>query len=85
MNTNNETDIAGSDVEAVKKLGEARERILTELRKTIVGIEEVIEEYDDEFVPEELDEDAEADLSMPADSDFDKSFQGKSGSGDSVF
>ena len=48
-------------------------------------IEEVIEEYDDEFVPEELDEDAEADLSMPADSDFDKSFQGKSGSGDSVF
>jgi hypothetical protein len=45
----------------------------------------VIEEYDDEFVPEELDEDAEADLSMPADSDFDKSFQGKSGSGDSVF
>ena len=48
-------------------------------------IEEVIEEHDDEFVPEELDEDAEADLSMPADSDFDKSFQGKSGSGDSVF
>jgi len=44
MNTNNETDIAGSDVEAVKKLGEAREQILTELRKTIVGMEEVIDE-----------------------------------------
>ena len=48
-------------------------------------IEEVIEAHDDAFVPEELDEDAEADLSMPADSDFDKSFQGVSGSGDGVF
>lgn len=34
----------GSDVAAVKKLGEAREQILAELRKTIVGMEEVIDE-----------------------------------------
>jgi len=34
----------GNDVAAVKKLGEAREQILAELRKTIVGMEEVIDE-----------------------------------------
>lgn len=33
-----------SDVEAVKKLGEARDAIVTELRKTIVGMDEVIDE-----------------------------------------
>jgi len=33
-----------SDVEAVKKLGEARDAIIGELRKTIVGMDEVIDE-----------------------------------------
>ena len=32
------------DIEAVKKLGEARDAIITELRKTIVGMDEVIDE-----------------------------------------
>jgi MoxR-like ATPase len=32
------------DVAAVKKLGEAREQLLSELRKTIVGMEEVIDQ-----------------------------------------
>ena len=44
MEPNDETTIAKNDVEAVKKLGQARERILAELRKTIVGMEEVIDE-----------------------------------------
>ena len=34
----------GDDVAAVKKLGEARQQILSELRKSIVGMEEVIDE-----------------------------------------
>ena len=32
------------DIQAVKKLGEARDAIVTELRKTIVGMDEVIDE-----------------------------------------
>ncbi len=36
--------IATSDVEAVKNLGRARDEITTELRKSIVGMEEVIDE-----------------------------------------
>ena len=36
--------IATSDVEAVKNLGRARDEIITELRKSIVGMEEVIDE-----------------------------------------
>jgi MoxR-like ATPase len=44
MDTKNDTTVAGNDVAAVKKLGEARERILAELRKSIVGMEEVIDE-----------------------------------------
>jgi MoxR-like ATPase len=35
---------ANSDVAAVEKLGQARQRILDELRKSIVGMEEVIDE-----------------------------------------
>jgi MoxR-like ATPase len=33
-----------NDVQAVEKLGEARDKIITELRKTIVGMDDVIEE-----------------------------------------
>ena len=36
--------MAGGDVEAVKKLGLAREQIVTELRKAIVGMDGVIDE-----------------------------------------
>ncbi len=36
--------IATSDVEAVKNLGRARDKITTELRKSIVGMEKVIDE-----------------------------------------
>ena len=32
------------DIEAVERLGEARDKIVTELRKTIVGMEDVIDE-----------------------------------------
>ena len=32
------------DVQAVEKLGEAREQLLAELQKTIVGMEQVIDE-----------------------------------------
>ena len=32
------------DIQAVEKLGEARDKIVTELRKTIVGMDEVIDE-----------------------------------------
>ncbi len=34
----------GSDVEAVKKLGQAREQLIAELRKAIVGMDQVIDE-----------------------------------------
>ncbi|MGC6467792.1 MAG: AAA family ATPase [Akkermansiaceae bacterium] len=44
MDSKNESSAAQSDVEAVKKLGEARDAILVELRKTIVGMDEVIDE-----------------------------------------
>jgi len=44
MDSKNESSTAQSDVEAVKKLGEARDAILVELRKTIVGMDEVIDE-----------------------------------------
>jgi len=36
--------IGTSDVEAVKNLGRARDEIITELRKSIVGMDEVIDE-----------------------------------------
>ena len=39
-----DNNTAQSDVEAVKKLGEARDAIIGELRKTIVGMDEVIDE-----------------------------------------
>ena len=35
---------SSSDIEAVKKLGEARDTIVSELRKTIVGMDDVIDE-----------------------------------------
>lgn len=44
MDSKNESSNVQSDVEAVKKLGEARDAILVELRKTIVGMDEVIDE-----------------------------------------
>ena len=48
-------------------------------------IEEVMEDYEDEFVPEELDDDeGEVDLSVP-DTGEESFVVGKSGSGDSVF
>jgi len=40
MDTRNETE----DIQAVERLGEARDKIVTELRKTIVGMDEVIDE-----------------------------------------
>ena len=44
MDPHDETTIVENDVEAVKKLGQARQQILAELRKTIVGMERVIDE-----------------------------------------
>jgi MoxR-like ATPase len=44
MDSKNETNVGNNDVSAVRKLGEARAQILTELRKTIVGMEDVIDE-----------------------------------------
>jgi MoxR-like ATPase len=40
MDTRNETE----DIQAVERLGEARDKIVTELRKTIVGMDDVIDE-----------------------------------------
>ena len=40
MDTKNETE----DIQAVERLGEARDKIVAELRKTIVGMDEVIDE-----------------------------------------
>lgn len=49
-------------------------------------IEELIDEDEDDFVPEELDEDVDVDLSLPDNSDKSgQSMSAKSGSGDSVF
>jgi MoxR-like ATPase len=44
MTDNNTNEPGTSDVAAVKRLGEARDQIIAELRKTIVGMEEVIDE-----------------------------------------
>ena len=44
MSEANNSGIASSDVEAVKKLGKARDNIITELRKSIVGMDDVIDE-----------------------------------------
>ena len=44
MSDGNSVNIATDDVEAVKKLGQARDEITSELRKSIVGMEEVIDE-----------------------------------------
>ena len=44
MSEEKNTNISTSDVEAVKNLGLARDEIITELRKSIVGMEEVIDE-----------------------------------------
>jgi MoxR-like ATPase len=44
MNNITTENTGAGDVAAVRKLGEAREQILAELRKTIVGMEEVIDE-----------------------------------------
>ena len=38
------TPLAASDVDAVKKLGQAREHMMSELRKAIVGMDQVIDE-----------------------------------------
>ena len=49
-------------------------------------IEELIDEDEDDFVPEELDRDEDVDLSLPDNSDKSgQSMSAKSGSGDSVF
>ncbi len=40
----NETQASAGDVEAVAKLGEARDQLVKELRKVIVGMDQVIEE-----------------------------------------
>ena len=44
METKNEKSSPESDVQAVEKLGEARDGVVKELRKVIVGMEEVIDE-----------------------------------------
>ena len=44
MDTKNETATSHNDVEAVERLGAARDKIVTELRKKIVGMDEVIDE-----------------------------------------
>jgi MoxR-like ATPase len=45
MNSESQGSAAsGSDVEAVKKLGQAREQLVAELRKVIVGMDQVIDE-----------------------------------------
>ncbi|MDG2323908.1 MAG: AAA family ATPase, partial [Akkermansiaceae bacterium] len=44
MDTKNDTSSPESDVQAVEKLGEARDGVVKELRKVIVGMEEVIDE-----------------------------------------
>ncbi|MEJ6569593.1 MAG: AAA family ATPase, partial [Akkermansiaceae bacterium] len=44
MDTKNDTSTTENDVQAVAKLGEARDGVVKELRKVIVGMEDVIEE-----------------------------------------
>ena len=44
METKNDISSPESDVQAVQKLGEARDGVVKELRKVIVGMEEVIDE-----------------------------------------
>ena len=44
MSNTNGNSPSSSDVEGVKKLGEARAQIVGELRKVIVGMEDVIDE-----------------------------------------
>ncbi len=44
MSKEKEASVSKGDVEAVKKLGEAREELVTELRKVIVGMDQVIDE-----------------------------------------
>ncbi len=44
MSQENTSKPASSDVEAIKKLGEARDQIISELRKGIVGMDQVIDE-----------------------------------------
>ncbi|MDP6523764.1 MAG: MoxR family ATPase [Kiritimatiellia bacterium] len=44
MSEGNSSNIATSDVEAVKNLGRARDEITNELRKVIVGMDQVIDE-----------------------------------------
>ncbi len=44
MSSDQEATGVGNDVAAVKKLGQARQQLITELRKTIVGMEGVIDE-----------------------------------------
>ena len=44
METKNDISSPESDVQAVEKLGEARDGVVKELRKVIVGMEEVIDE-----------------------------------------
>ena len=44
METKNDTSSPESDVQAVEKLGEARDGVVKELRKVIVGMDEVIDE-----------------------------------------
>jgi len=44
MSRSQQPEASESDVAAVTKLGAARDRILTELRKSIVGMEDVIDQ-----------------------------------------
>ena len=44
MDTKNDPAATRDDIEAVEKLGEARDAIVSELRKTIVGMDDVIDE-----------------------------------------
>ena len=44
MSSSSDQSIGGDDVAAVEKLGETRDAIVGELRKTIVGMNEVIDE-----------------------------------------
>ncbi len=44
MENKNDSAASENDVEAVEKLGAARDKIVTELRKTIVGMDDVIDE-----------------------------------------
>ena len=41
---------SSDDVQAVKRLREARDRIVGELRKTIVGMEKVVDEMNNAYI-----------------------------------